>query len=129
MIYKADILTKRFSYNKAKQDILSKLVDYNRASSIEVIRKELQYTLPIILANRLKEDPDIDKITKVFKAIILNLYTETKRRFNLIVRRNQNQSLKVSTLGKPIGMNLTNLRNSKLRSLIYLEETKSCYYY
>jgi hypothetical protein len=41
MIYKADILTERFSYNKAKQDILSELVDYNRASSIEVIRKEL----------------------------------------------------------------------------------------
>jgi hypothetical protein len=41
MIYKTDILTKGFSYNKAKQDILSELIDYNRASSIEVIRKEL----------------------------------------------------------------------------------------
>jgi hypothetical protein len=41
MIYKADILTEGFSYNKTKQDILSELVDYNRASSIEVIRKEL----------------------------------------------------------------------------------------
>ena len=40
-IYKVDISTEGFSYNKAKQDILSELVDHNRASSIEVIRKEL----------------------------------------------------------------------------------------
>ena len=129
IIYKTDILTKKFSYNKAKQDILSKLVDYNRASSIEVIRKELQYILPIILASRLKEDPNIDRITKVFKAIVLNLYIETKRGFNLTIKRNQNQSLRVGTLRRPVRINLTNLRNSKLRSLTYLEETKSCYYY
>ena len=90
MIYKADILTKRFSYNKAKQDILSKLVDYNRASSTEVIRKELQYILPVILASRLKEDPNINKIIKVFKAIVLNLYIETKGGFNLAIKGNQN---------------------------------------
>jgi hypothetical protein len=83
MFYKVDILTKGFSYNKTKQDILSELVDYNRASSIEVIRKELQYTLPVILASRLKEDPNIDRITKAFKAIVLNLYIETKGGFNL----------------------------------------------
>ena len=129
MIYKADILTERFSYNKAKQDILSKLVDYNRASSIEVIRKELQYILPVILTSRLKEDPNVDRMTKVFKAIVLNLYTETKGGFNLAARGNQNQSLEVSTSGRPVRMNLINLRNSKLRSLTYLEETKSCYYY
>ena len=89
-IYKADISTKKFSYNKAKQDMLSELVDCNRAFSTEVIRKELQYTLPVILASRLKEDLNVDRMTKAFKAIVLNLYAETKKGFNLTARRNQN---------------------------------------
>ena len=48
MIYKVDILTKKFSYKKIKQNILSELVNYNRASSIEAIRKELQYIFKIL---------------------------------------------------------------------------------
>ena len=96
-IYEADILTERFSYDKAKQDILSELVDHNRASSTEVIRKELRYTLPVILASRLKEDPDVDRMTKVFKAMVLNLYTETKGGFNPTARGNQNRNPEVGT--------------------------------
>jgi hypothetical protein len=109
--------------------MLSELVDYNRASSTEVIRKELRYILPVILAGRLKEDPDVDGMIKAFKAIVLNLYTETKGGFNPATRGNQNRSLGVGTQGRPTGMNLTNPRNGEPRSLTYLEETKSCYYY
>ena len=129
MIYKADILTKGFSYDKAKQDILSELVDHNRASSLEVIRKELRYTLPVIPASRVKEDPDIDRMTKSFKAIVLNLYTETKGGFNLATKGNQNRNPGVGTQGRPVGINLTNPRNGELRGPTYLEEAKSCYYY
>jgi hypothetical protein len=60
---------------------------------------------------------------------VLNLYIETKGGFNLTARGNQNQSLGVGTLGRPIGINLINPRNSEPRGPIYLEETKSYYYY
>jgi hypothetical protein len=89
----------------------------------------LWYNLPVIPAGGLKEDPNMASITKAFKAIVLLMFIETKGGFNPAAGLNQNRGLGVGTQGRPVGVNPTNPRSDETHGLMYLEETKSCYYY
>jgi hypothetical protein len=72
-------------------------VDRNGGTSVEVVKRELRYNPPVILAGGLKEDPDVAGMTKAFKAIVLSMFIETKGGFNPAAGLNQNRGPGVGT--------------------------------